>query len=223
MRFMRDQNGRGALARRLASMANERARRRPRKKPAQKRAKETVRAVIEAAARILVREGYERTNVNHVAKLAGVSVGSIYQYFPSKEALVAEVARDLAERTLAHFQDGVMELALLPLREAVRGVMERAVRALRTDPQLREVILQQLPADVFDTRQPDSMLWVLLREYFQFHSEAIRPMNIDLAVAILQASVDAVAKVTSIRGDPEEDVVAELTHLVYGYIARDSR
>ena len=219
---MRDQNGRGALARRLASMANEKARRRPRKNPAQKRAKETVRAVIEAAARILVREGYEGTNVNHVAKLAGVSVGSIYQYFPSKEALVAEVARDLAQRTLAHFQDGVMELALLPLREAVRGVVERAVRALRTDPQLREVILQQLPADVFDTRQPDSMLWVLLREYFQFHSETIRPMNIDLAVAILQASVDAVAKVTSVRGDPEEDVVEELTHLVYGYIARDS-
>ena len=86
----------------------------------------------------------------------------------------------------------------------------------------RPHFLQQLPADVFDTRQPDSMLWVLLREYFQFHSETIRPMNIDLAVAILQASVDAVAKVTSVRGDPEEDVVEELTHLVYGYIARDS-
>jgi AcrR family transcriptional regulator len=151
-----------------------------------------------------------------------VSVGSIYQYFPSKEALVAEVARDLAERTVAHFDDGVMDLALLPLREAIRGVMVRAVRALRTDPQLREVILQQLPADVFDTRQPDSMLWVLLREYFKFHADALRPMDIDLVVAILQASVDAVAKVTSIRGDPEEAVVAELTHLVYGYIRRES-
>jgi AcrR family transcriptional regulator len=219
---MRDQNEPAALARRLASMATRKPRRRPRKKPAQKRAKETVRAMIEAAAHILVREGYERTNINHVAKLAGVSVGSIYQYFPSKEALVAEVARDLAERTKAQFQDGVMEVALLPPREAVRAVMERAVRALRIDPQLREVVLQQLPADVFDLSDAGSMLWVVLREYFQFHADTIRPMNVELAGAILQASVDAVSKVTSIRGDPEEEVVAELTHLVYGYIARNS-
>jgi AcrR family transcriptional regulator len=203
-------------------MPNAKARRRPRKKPAQNRAKETVRAVIEAAAHILVREGYEGTNVNHVAKRAGVSVGSIYQYFPTKEALVAEVARDLAARILVHFQDGIMDLAQLPPREAVRGVMERAVRALRIDPELREVILLQLPSEVFDTRQPDSMLWVVVREYFQFHADTIRPLNFDLAMAILQSSVDAVARVTSVRGDPEEEVVAELTQLVYGYIRRDS-
>jgi AcrR family transcriptional regulator len=203
-------------------MVLAKTRRAPRKKPAQKRSKETVRAVVLAAARILARDGYERTNVNRVAELAGVSVGSLYQYFPSKEALVAEVARDLAARTIAVFQDGLAELAFLPMREATRGVVLRAVRALRIDPRLREVILEQMPADVFDTREFDGMLSEALRFYFAFHAASIRPKNYDLAVAILRATVESVAVVTSSRGDSEEEVVEELSQLVYGYITRDS-
>jgi AcrR family transcriptional regulator len=203
-------------------MAAPKARRSPRKKPAQERSKETVRVILEAAARILARDGYERTNVNRVAELAGVSVGSLYQYFPSKEALVAEVARSLAARTVAVFQDGLIELGLLPMREAVHGVVVRAVRALRIDPRLRDVILEEMPTDVFDTRDFDGMLEDALRMYFEFNAAKIRPKNIDLAVAILRASVEAVAKVTSTRDDPEEEVVAELAHLVYGYIVGDA-
>ena len=184
------------------AMAPSKKRRVPRKRPAQKRSKETVRAIVEAAARILRRDGYERTNVNRVAELAGVSVGSLYQYFPSKEALVAEVARDLAERTVAVFQEGIVELALLPLRDAARGVVERAVRALRIDPRLREVILEEMPADVFDSREFDAMLDDALRLYFQFRADVIRPLNIELALAILHATVEGVAQVTSVRGIP---------------------
>jgi AcrR family transcriptional regulator len=202
-------------------MAVTKTRRAPRKRPAQERSKETVRAILEAAARILRKDGYEGTNVNRVAELAGVSVGSLYQYFPSKEALVAEVARDLAERTIAVFQEGIVDLAFLPMREAAHGVIVRAVRALRLDPRLREVILEQMPADVFDTRDFDAMLEDALSLYFEFHAATIRPKNIRLAIAILRASVEAVAKVTSTRGDPEEEVVAELAHLVYAYIAYD--
>ena len=202
-------------------MGPAKTRRIVRKKPAQQRSKETVRAILEAAARILARDGYERTNVNRVADLAGVSVGSLYQYFPSKEALVAEVARDLARRTVAVFQEGLVELALLPMREAARGVVARAVRALRIDPRLREVILEQMPVEVFDTREFDAVLIDAMSMYFQFRAADIRPRNHDLALAILRVTVEAVAKVTSTRGDPEEEVIDELSHLVYGYIARE--
>ncbi|HEX8790881.1 MAG TPA: TetR/AcrR family transcriptional regulator [Polyangiaceae bacterium] len=201
-------------------MARSKKRRIPRKKPAQQRSRETVRAIVAAAARILKRDGYEGTNVNRVAELAGVSIGSLYQYFPTKEALVAAVAQDLAERTVAVFQEGIVDFAFLPLRDAARGVVERAVRALRIDPKLREVIREQLPVEVFDTRDFDAMLADAVKLYFQARADVIRPMNVDLAVAILRACVEGVALVTSNRGDPEEEVVEELTHLVYGYVAR---
>ena len=64
---------------------------RPRKNASQDRSRATVEALLAATARILVRDGYEGTSTNQVALAAGVSVRSLYQYFPSKEALVAAV------------------------------------------------------------------------------------------------------------------------------------
>lgn len=63
----------------------------PRKTPAQARSAETVRVILEAAARILETRGLDGYTTNAVAELAGVSVGSLYQYFPGKDALTASL------------------------------------------------------------------------------------------------------------------------------------
>jgi AcrR family transcriptional regulator len=73
----------------------------PRKRPTQARATATVEAILLATSRLLAREGYDRLSTNRVAEEAGVSVGSLYQYFPSKEALVATLAERHRERTMA--------------------------------------------------------------------------------------------------------------------------
>jgi AcrR family transcriptional regulator len=63
----------------------------PRKLPQQGRSRETVDALLEATAQLLVRDGYDKASTNKIALKAGVSIGSLYQYFPSKEALVSEL------------------------------------------------------------------------------------------------------------------------------------
>ena len=63
----------------------------PRKSATQERSRATVDALLSATARVLVKEGYDRASTNKVAEAAGVSIGSLYQYFPSKEALVSAV------------------------------------------------------------------------------------------------------------------------------------
>ena len=65
----------------------------PRKRPRQERAAATFNAILEAAARILEKDGIDSVNTNAVAELAGVSVGSLYQYFPTKESILAELLR----------------------------------------------------------------------------------------------------------------------------------
>ena len=73
----------------------------PRKAPRQARSQATVKAILDAAARVLVERGYAATTTNLVAERAGVSVGSLYQYFPNKDALIAALhdrhAREMNE------------------------------------------------------------------------------------------------------------------------------
>ncbi len=70
---------------------------RVRKTASQARSVETVRVIVEAAARILEKHGHAGFSTNAVAACAGVSIGSLYQYFPGKEALIgALIARETA-------------------------------------------------------------------------------------------------------------------------------
>lgn len=65
----------------------------PRKSPSQRRSADTVETIMEAAVRILRRDGYAGLTTRRVAEVAGVSVGSLYQYFPNRQAIVADLVR----------------------------------------------------------------------------------------------------------------------------------
>jgi AcrR family transcriptional regulator len=74
----------------------------PRKLPSQQRSEATVEAILQAAAQVFERHGYAAGTTNRIAERAGVSIGTVYQYFPNKDAiLVALVHRHLAESTAA--------------------------------------------------------------------------------------------------------------------------
>src|SRR6187551_20383 len=101
----------------------------PRKIASQERSRITVDALVEATARILVKEGFDKASTNRIAEVAGVSVGSLYQYFPTKEALVIAVIdrhqqelMQVARRTLA-------DVAEVPMKQAVRKLVAAAVEA----------------------------------------------------------------------------------------------
>jgi AcrR family transcriptional regulator len=68
---------------------------RPRKIPRQARSLATVEVILDAAALLLVDQGYDQATTNRIAERAGVSIGSLYQYFPNREAVVAAVAHRL--------------------------------------------------------------------------------------------------------------------------------
>lgn len=102
-----------------------------RKRPLQRRSAATVSVILEAAARILEQQGLAGFNTNLVAQRAGVSIGSLYQYFPGKEALLAALIRDARSDLLASVQQvcalsGVLETQLQALiRAAVAHQLQR--------------------------------------------------------------------------------------------------
>lgn len=92
----------------------------PRKKPQQRRSKATVDALLEATAQILVSHGYQKASTNRIAERAGVSIGSLYEYFPNKDALVTA----LIERNTYD----VLHSLMLTMEQSMKKEPEEAVR-----------------------------------------------------------------------------------------------
>ena len=117
----------------------------PRKRPRQSRSKDTVDAILDATARILVKRGFDGLTTNAVATAAGVSIGSVYQYFPNKTALVAALLDRHVDEMNASVLAELTRVAALPIAEAARRVIELTIRAHAIDPELHRVLTEQVP------------------------------------------------------------------------------
>ncbi len=100
---------------------------RPRKKPSQARASSTVEMILTAAARVLATHSLAGFNTNRVAALAGVSVGSLYQYFPNKDALVAVLIAREQERLASDVQQAVLSHLSSSLEAALGALVDVAL------------------------------------------------------------------------------------------------
>lgn len=111
----------------------------PRKLPQQARSTELVAAILEAAIRVLARDGARRFTTIRVAAAAGVSVGSLYQYFPNKEAILFRLQVDEWARTSALLGALFADRRLLPA-ERLRAVMRAFFASERDEAPLRHAL-----------------------------------------------------------------------------------
>jgi AcrR family transcriptional regulator len=117
----------------------------PRKRPRQERSKATVDAILAATARVLVKDGYDGLTTNTVATTAGVSIGSLYQYFPNKEALVAALIEHHLDLKSAMTVAELQRTASLPAAQAVRAMIVLTIESYREQPDLKRVLIEQVP------------------------------------------------------------------------------
>lgn len=112
----------------------------PRKSPRQQRSRETVAVLLEAAAQILEAQGLAGFNTNAVAARAGVSVGSIYQYFPDKAALMAALIRRESARFELTFGQALAQADGFDLRAALEALVAAAVAHQTARPNLAQIL-----------------------------------------------------------------------------------
>lgn len=118
---------------------------RPRKAPVQKRSQVTVDAIIEAAARIFVREGYPNATTNRIAELAGVSVGSLYEYFPNKASLLAALVERQAEIMSSVMRERLAQVQGRPLPEVVTTIARAVIEAHYQNVDLNRLLIAGMP------------------------------------------------------------------------------
>ncbi len=195
----------------------------PRKQASQARSAASVTAIMRATARILVKRGYQATTTNHIADAAGVSVGSLYQYFPNKEAIVAALLDEHLERTQEFLRAGTANALDQPLEDAACALIEGLIAAHRVDPDLHRVFVEELPriATFERIHQLEQDTLALVRAYIEVRlPELAKKRKVDVVAFVIVHAVEAVTHgAVLFRRDLLEDpaFLDEVVRLVVRY------
>lgn len=200
----------------------KRVRTSPRKKPRQDRSRLTVDAILDATARILVSEGYDWASTNRVAERAGVSIGSLYQYFPNKEALVGELVDRFSRQITTMVVERFADLADQPPEVVAPALVRAMVDLKRADPRLAQVLREQIPRVGRMQRYERELETVVTATaaYLARWRDRIRHDDLATAAFVVVHSVDAVthAGVTGRPPLPDDVVIEHATSLVLSYL-----
>jgi len=199
---------------------------RPRKQASQERSRATVDALIEATARLLVWEGFERTSTNRIAEEAGVSVGSLYQYYPSKEALVVAVIERHNLELMQVVRAALAGVAGLPIEKAVRRMVAAAIDAHRINPRLHRVLAEQLPRTgrLEKVETFNREYYASFRGWLEGRRDGLRAIDLDLAAFVCVTSIEALTHTAVLHrseflsDDAVGSLVDEATRLVIRYL-----
>lgn len=128
----------------LAFMKQKNSFQSPRREPTQGRSRSTVDCILEASAHILVKEGLAKLNTNYIAEVAGVSVGSIYQYFGNKHMILVELGDRHIDEMLGIIVEGIGESGAQTLRDSISAIVDAVISAHMSDPELHKVLISEL-------------------------------------------------------------------------------
>jgi len=116
-----------------------------RKDPKQQRAVITAAAITQATEQIIIREGFKNATTNRIAEVAGVSVGSLYQYFPNKQAIVRALIEETVSKTAAKVRETLRNLMDQPFEPALRQIMTLLVDIYKENHFILFRISDQVP------------------------------------------------------------------------------
>lgn len=195
----------------------------PRRRPRQARAQATVEAIVKATAQVLVAEGYDRASTNRIAQAAGVSIGSLYQYFPSKEALVAALVEEHLGKMATVLSRALEDVTPAGLPHNARVMVEGLIKAYRVDPRLHHILCQEVPkvGELRKVYEFEEKLAEISRSYLRSLGHSIRNTDISRAIFLLVNAVPGVIR-AAVQADPDgaDDMrlADELTDLILRYL-----
>jgi len=198
----------------------------PRKRPSQARSKATVEAILVAAAQVFRRQGYAGATTDRIAERAGVSVGSLYQYFPNKDAILVALTERHVDAGFALVRELLAEtFSDVP---ALEPLLRRFVVAMITlherEPELHRVLFEEAPLPASLRRQlrkRENELATEVAALLEVHPE-VRMRDPRLTAYVLVQSVDALIH-NFILHPPEgidaESLTGETVRMLYLHLA----
>jgi AcrR family transcriptional regulator len=192
-----------------------------RKAPRQQRSRVTVDVIVEAATRVLARRGWARFTTNEIAAVAGVSVGSLYQYFPNKLAIAEAIRQRHLDEVLVALSGAGDDSEAIALDQRVARFADGVIAAHSVDEALHRVLLDEVPL-------------VARSSYAEFEAEYQRRYRAliaasantnggvgddETAARVLSSAVEGVVHAAAHRGDLGLPALrSELVRLMLAYL-----
>ncbi|WP_242902810.1 TetR/AcrR family transcriptional regulator [Actinomadura terrae] len=196
----------------------------PRRRPRQVRAELTRERILTAAAHVFAEHGYAAGTTNRIAERAGVSIGSLYQYFPNKDAILAELLVRHIDRGSWTAPDR-LDLSPGSLEAAVRTWVRDAVANHGEDPQLLRIMIEEAPLsrELLDTVDRHGRIRVgRVRDLLARHPD-VHVGDLDTAAELIVFTVEMNTHkvMADPRGIPVETFENELVAMVTRYLRGD--
>lgn len=203
---------------------------RPRKIPRQPRARETRARILASAAEAFETHGYAHGTTNRIAEGAGLSVGSLYQYFPNKDAILVELVDDHIDAGVVAVTDAVTRAearsadARPGLDDLIGCVVEAMVALHGTNRRLHRVLFEEAPRppeQLARLRSIEQMLTERMAEMIAGHPEIPGGRDLDVATRLVVETIESlVHRVATDEQSKIDDaaLTAEITLLVVAYL-----
>jgi AcrR family transcriptional regulator len=199
----------------------------PRKLPRQARSNHTVQAILEAAAKVLSQGSLQALNTNRVAEVAGVSIGTLYQYFPNKSALVARLIANAQRELVKAIESAVEQSADQPFDVALRALLQTAIAQQFGNPLLaaaldhEEIRLADALNDVQDENNAQSRLIqcvasLISRAPVKIESSAL----FTIAMECLQIAKELIDDAGRLNTRPPDDLLRRVGDAVMARIVK---
>lgn len=191
-----------------------------RKEPRQARSRATVEAVIEAGARILSKQGWGGFTTNKVADAAGVSIGSLYQYFPDKLSLVDAIRRRHIDDSLDAIRSALAGTE--SLAAFVETLVANLIEAHSIHPGLHRVLLDEVPgleAYRHPNHQIEAQYLSLFTQAATIYGSQDKDTSASIVGLIMSDAIDGVIHNAARRGRLREPAIRdELVRLICAYL-----
>jgi AcrR family transcriptional regulator len=193
-----------------------------RRKPTQVRSRQTVEALLGAVVRVLKREGPDAVTTNRIAEVAGISIGSVYQYFPDKRAIFVALHQRHVQDIDDLIEAKLVENATAPLGQFVRAIVEAMVDAHTIDPELYDELYKQVPHQTDDTQDFAVRLHKTFRLALASRMKELPPVrDLDTVAFIVSHMVDSLSHGAVLRRPPGLSLTAakeEAVHAILAYL-----
>lgn len=196
------------------------------RKPQQERSRATVDAIIEAAFICVAERGIQATTTRHVADIAGISVGSLYEYFSNKEAIFDAMNQRFVSDVVAMLQPLIPSLVRLPIGEAIKLMLGHFGDFLnRNNQRYLKCARQAMRVDIKDYMEPITrLLMEIVMQHVMHHPEHMRLRRIPaMSYIFINGGIFTMIRHLSEPSPPisYEELTEGLADMVDHYVAQE--